>query len=584
MANVMEMRNIKNKPSYNGFDQSTSRLFTARAGEIMPVFCRLVLPGEKVELYPNHFTRTQPLNTAAYTRVTEQVNFFKVRLQHLHNIFDTYITSMFDNQQVASTISTSSTLSAESPYFTQYDLANFIYQLSVSKRTDELGYPLAPRVAKLLQYLGYGDFTSFVSNAPSSSVPSRRLSPFPILAYQKVYFDYFRYQQWENSSPWCFNINWANFGQSLGISSLLSNNNFSDCIFTPRYANFKKDYFLGVLPSPQYGDSSVIPVVSSSTPSFVDVLKSGTVNSWPTSGTPVVGSVIPSQLGNSIRSIVSNPSIISLRKAEAIQKLREIQQSGDQDYKAQIEKIFGVSVPDNESDLCEWLGGYDSNIDISEVVNTTFDNGQADVPALIKGKGTSSSQGKISFTSRDFSIIIGVYTAVPKLYYDLDVAKPTNTLVHIDDYPNPVIDRIGMQSMLWADVLGYGNDDWTAGGSNRGPGDTYGYATRYFAFKTAYDEVLGAFKSSANTSLQSWVTPFSDFLSRINSHGTNYLMFKVDPAILNPIFTAQIKPGSSFTSTPQSMLQYYNEEQFLVNMSIGDASVKPLDYDGLPYN
>ena len=62
MANIMEMKSIRNKSSRNGFDLSFKRNFTAKTGELLPIMCKEVIPGDT-------FTRTMPVNTAAYARV-----------------------------------------------------------------------------------------------------------------------------------------------------------------------------------------------------------------------------------------------------------------------------------------------------------------------------------------------------------------------------------------------------------------------------------------------------------------------------------------------------------------------------------
>ena len=47
MANIMEMKSIRNKPSRNGFDLSFKRNFTAKTGELLPIMCKEVIPGDK---------------------------------------------------------------------------------------------------------------------------------------------------------------------------------------------------------------------------------------------------------------------------------------------------------------------------------------------------------------------------------------------------------------------------------------------------------------------------------------------------------------------------------------------------------
>ena len=69
MANIMSLKSLKNKTSRNGFDLSSKRNFTAKAGELLPARCWEILPGDSWSIDLKSFTRTQPLNTAAFARM-----------------------------------------------------------------------------------------------------------------------------------------------------------------------------------------------------------------------------------------------------------------------------------------------------------------------------------------------------------------------------------------------------------------------------------------------------------------------------------------------------------------------------------
>lgn len=76
MANIMSLKTLRNKPSRNGFDLSFKKNFTAKVGELLPVMCKEVLPGDSFKINLKAFTRTQPINTAAYARMKEYYDFF----------------------------------------------------------------------------------------------------------------------------------------------------------------------------------------------------------------------------------------------------------------------------------------------------------------------------------------------------------------------------------------------------------------------------------------------------------------------------------------------------------------------------
>lgn len=75
MANIMSLKSLRNKTSRNGFDLSTKRNFTSKAGELLPVLCMEILPDDNFKIDLKSFTRTQPINTAAFARMREYYDF-----------------------------------------------------------------------------------------------------------------------------------------------------------------------------------------------------------------------------------------------------------------------------------------------------------------------------------------------------------------------------------------------------------------------------------------------------------------------------------------------------------------------------
>ena len=82
---------------------------------------------------------------------------------------------------------------------------------------------------------------------------------FGLLAYQKIYSDFYRDSQWERISPSTFNVDYMNGSQMLvnfASESFFKNYNFFDL----RYCNWQKDLFHGVLPHQQYGETAVASI------------------------------------------------------------------------------------------------------------------------------------------------------------------------------------------------------------------------------------------------------------------------------------------------------------------------------------
>lgn len=592
MSNVMSLKSLSNKVSRNGFDLSFKNAFTAKAGELLPIMCKEVIPGDKFKIRGDSFTRTQPVMSAAYVRMREYYDVYFVPYRLLWNRFPTFFTNMPDYHQAAS-IKDSVVVGDQHPFFTSNDIVGFSGYLSniakdAKNSVNFFGFKRHILSQKLLSYLNYGDFgTSGVFEYPDTV-----LNPFPLLAYQKICQDYFRDDQWQSSEPWRYNVDYILNTSDLHIpvSSIPFDKN---TMFDLNYCNFSKDYFMGMLPKAQYGEESFVPLtkgafnlysvpraVSGSTDnSFLatgeTVLIDGVAVNKPffaKTDKPSSPMIRPQWFMDSFGSS-NSVSILALRQAEAMQKWREIAQSGRQDYQTQMQKHFGVTPSSHMSNHCRYLGGWSSNLDINAVVNQnlTGDN-QAD----IQGVGTMANHGNIDFEAKEHGILMCIYHCMPLLDWSYSGVDRFNLKTNFTDYAIPEFDAIGMQQLHNAEMFFGYIDEGVSDPSDYVFNDVeMGYVPRYAEYKTSFDQIHGAFKSS----LVSWVSPVtSKYVSaymksvkeKYGKHLFTYEFFKVNPAILDNIFGVN---ASADTDT----------DQFLVNSFFDIKCVRNLDYNGLPY-
>ena len=142
MANkVLGMHRLKNKVNRNAFDLSHRHMFTAQVGELLPVFTQWVNPNETFKIGYNGKTRTAALNTDAFTRIRENIQYFFVPFQSLWKYFEQQVINMTkgDAGQNISKFASSSTeaspTSTSLPYISYVDLAgwlNDIFQHALS--------------------------------------------------------------------------------------------------------------------------------------------------------------------------------------------------------------------------------------------------------------------------------------------------------------------------------------------------------------------------------------------------------------------------------------------------------------------
>lgn len=198
MANkVLGMHRLKNKVNRNAFDLSHRHMFTAQVGELLPVFTQWVNPNETFKIGYNGKTRTAALNTDAFTRIRENIQYYFVPFQSLWKYFEQQVNNMTKGDagqnisKFASSSTDASSVSTSLPYISYIDLGKWLDTMyshlldvldgymsqsnrsaqgfkdyvSTSSASSDIfvcdGYRLC-RAAKLLMALGYGNFSNVI--------------------------------------------------------------------------------------------------------------------------------------------------------------------------------------------------------------------------------------------------------------------------------------------------------------------------------------------------------------------------------------------------------------------------------------
>lgn len=602
MANLFSYGSVKNKPARSGFDWSEHFSFTAKAGELLPVYWKMLLPGTKVNLNLSSFTRTMPVNTAAYTRVKEYYDWYFVPLRLINKSIGQALVQMQDQPVQATSIVANKSVTLDLPWTnaaTMFTLLNYA-NVTLKDKYNLNGFLKAATSAKLLRYLRYGNcyYTSkpvevgknknfgLSSKDDFNLLAAKNVSfnVLPLAAYQKIYCDWFRFEQWENACPYTYNFDYYNGGNvfadiTANPEDFWSNGN----ILSLRYANYNKDLFMGVMPSAQFGSVATVNVSNFSSSNLSAPLRnlsnvgSITASNNAASGSPLIlRSSLNTSAGDGFGILTSNVfsalsasfDILSFRVAEATQKWKEVTQCAKQGYKEQLEAHFNVKLSEALSDHCRYIGGTSSGVTISEVLNTNLESAAAD----IKGKGVGGSFGSETFETNEHGILMCIYHAVPVLDYlrsgqDLQLLSTLAT-----DIPIPEFDHIGMEALPIEALFNEQSTEATALMNNI---PVLGYSPRYIAYKTSVDWVSGAFE----TTLDSWVAPLTvnEQITKLlfnpdsgSIYSMNYGFFKVTPRVLDPIFV-------------QECTDTWDSDQFLVNVSFNVKPVQNLDYNGMPY-
>lgn len=648
-SNIMGLHGLKNKTSRNSFDLSHRNLFTAKVGELLPCFVQEVNPGDSIKLDSSYFTRTAPLQTAAFTRLRENVQYFFVPYQCLWKYFEGQVKNMTKNanggdvSQIAKSPFANAKVSTEMPYISYSALHSYVNTLvngnnPVSPTPEqELGnhtyingcYRFA-ETAKLLQMLGYGNFNQqFEKPHVSDSLhlenvkKSPALSVFRLLAYQKICNDFYIYRQWQPYNASLCNIDYITpdspsmdlspqFTSQLVPGRDLDRLNMLDM----RFSNLPLDYFNGVLPTPQYGEESVVnldlgkasgtatlsgttgaPSVTYSSNSYTKLydpitkLVKPNVSNFTTDGNGVLNtldskgktsvslSLTPHTHSVSGSASISTDlsgslSVLALRQATALQKYKEIQLANDPDFESQIEAHFGIK-PKHDMHKSRFIGGASSMIDINPVVNQNLGSGSSlSNEAVTKAAPTGQGGSNFKFTADTYGVVIGIYRCTPVLDYEHVGIDRTLLKTDAADFVIPELDSIGMQQTFNCELYAPPS---VVQGSNPPDYDmssTYGYAPRYAEYKTSFDRFNGAFGSS----LKSWVTGLNSLALKLDRywsddrfHISTPQLFVCRPDIVKNIFLIQSYHNS-------------NDDNLYVGMVNMCYATRNLSRYGLPYS
>lgn len=527
----------------NAFDLSFTSKFTASVGMLLPCFCKEVNPNEHFRINPEMFLRTVPLNSAAYVRLKQYCEFYFVPTRLLWRSFPQFIAGT--SNQFSTAISDGSTFSS----VPTWDFNSMLRLLSTDGN-DACGYPFKYGAVRLLDLLGYGVNVSNVDSliAANTAKPFKfKVSPFRMLAYQKIYSDFYRNTLYESIDVENFNVD------NTSSSSSIANQTAS--MMYLRYRDWKKDYFNAVSPSFQSSDF----MSSSFTP-----ISFGPVGS--TTAEPYTVTDINSFQGGVYVKDRTNLVVSNLRSAFALDKLYRLMVSAkDGSYSEQMKVRFGVDAPDDDW-KSTFIGAIDAPVTIGDVTTTSDTYNETDnsgsIPGTLYGNGWSQSQGSIDFTSKEHGIIMGIFSILPECDYQSDQIDAFNTKLKREDFFVPEFADLGKQPTPIYQFKFNKDTDMSK---------VLGWNLRYSEYKTSLDMVHGVFNSDdkfQNQSYNAWVAPRNQILAQY-SDGATVSFFKALPSVLNQVMVQQ------YDGTEQT-------DQFLVNASFNVQAIRPMSIYGEP--
>ena len=611
MANKNVMRAFNTPKADSGtrnvFDLSQRHIFSAKAGQIIPVCMVDTVPGDKFELDLMNIARTMPLNTAAFARVKQNFDFVFVPYRVLWSRFNEFIAQRNDPRSALYGTTSMDNPNMTPSYVPNISLSDLYTAAFNTDARDMHGFWKRKNALRLLEMCGYGDFQHNSENYDSTA----KVNVWHLLAYQKACCQFFRDSVHDPlEDAYAFNVDDIQ-GTSVANSNIKSVRSYDDIrkMLELRYRPWKKDIVTGTMPTMQYGAVSAIPlsqdlvgtavidnaqfsnfsgttnILGSSggngvafSPSNVASGSSGYIDIRNTSSTaiPNTDTFLFRSVHNHPDSSVTLPAnttlfdVIALRKAEAVQKWKERTLRAGFHTDAQFMAHYGVS-PDEDGRWCaDFIGSYDSYINIDEVVttaNNTPGTGSSDINNSvgdIAGKGIGVTQGsKLHFETNQFGVLMCLYSLVPECDYSSYGLEQNNTLIERFDYFTSEYENLGLQAVPQSIY-------------NQFSGSTtqvIGYGPRYWNYKSALDKVHGEFNyrregTADSGTLYDWAIPRRDLTD--NNNLPTLGAYYINPHVLDSIFAVEANDNES-------------TDQFIVNAYFDIKAIRPMSVIGLPY-
>lgn len=515
-----------NRPR-NAFDLSQRHLFTAHAGMLLPVLSLDLLPHDHVEINASDFMRTMPMNTAAYVSMRGVYEFFFVPYHQLYPQFDQMITGMTDYHSRAikdlmgGVIKGIPCMNLQDSFQTitseeggDFDIVNFDTTYGSLRLLDLLGYG---RVKKC-----NGTFY-FSDNAVRRPHFDYNVSLFRLAAYQKIYQDFYRNTQYE-----FFEINTFSLDKYKGLvdSRIILDNH----MFELRYRNAQQDYMSNVRPS-QLFSSNISNDMFKSLPMGMAIARDEINISGGNSA-----------IGVDVHSFVDTANTFlntsSIRSAFAIDKLLRVTTQAGKTFQDQMRAHYGVEIPESRDGKVHYIGGFDSDIQLSDVTQTSGTTSSSAETAGYLGKltskGTGSGSGRIVYDAKEHGVLMCIYSLIPMAAYDSTRIDPMNLKINRFDFFTPEFENLGLQPLLIKTISSFTGDEHA--------NDVLGWQPRYSEYKTALDINHGQF--SYNDALSYYTS--ARFRQDEDFPISKTEIFKVNPRWLDSVFTTKFN-GTELT-------------------------------------
>lgn len=461
MANIYDKVPVKVQRK-SGFDKSFQNLFTGKVGTIIPILTDELIPNSTVRLRMAITTQLPPLASDTFMRVKQKYAAFFVPTRILVPRYEDWLAGQYN---------TTTGAKVTLPVF------------AFNPETDKAAYGNG----SLLDYLGYK-----CSETKFTELQSRVVSALPMLAYHKIWNDWFRNSLVQRDifnravgSPLAYNpstssilvpVNTANNRYCFTYNATSDETTAGGSAFADdvqitslRQANFGSDLFTSCTPQPQNGQAQAV--------SFQTVNSNGKF------------------------------TISALRAANSMQQFLERNNLAGNRLVDYVKAQYGANLNDAIAQRPVLLGSgsfdvyskgiYQTNAEMSQPETSVEVNTNNPFKSVASKYGSAYVDGNDlvidGFTAQEPGYLMVVTWLSPKVTYSTGIDPILTRYTAVDsqsDMANPILQNVGNEP-IYAKQL---SSDDAITNSNA----VFGYNERYANWKDKMDEVHGLLRDNAS--------------------------------------------------------------------------------------
>lgn len=459
------------RPGRSVFDLSYEKKFDFDFGQLIPVCCEEMVPGDTFKFGNEIVINFQPLLAPVLHEINVYVHYFFVPTRLIFDGWEDFITRGIDGNnatllprlQISSSIPRDVQCGPYSPY-------------------DYFGFPLMK-----------DDSNQFF--VPGSGDPLQPSYFFRPLAF-----------------PWrCMNLVWNEYYRDETLQIERDLDDLSLC-----YRNWSKDYFTSALPWQQRGTAPALPISGNLDVLFenggiglysADSISSEVISNDGVNQFVYTGQRDPEAANNGLFTRVSDLNgkasvdlsdaltfdVSDLRLAFQLQKFMERAARGGVRYTEFLTSFFGVAPSDARLQRPEYLGGSKSPIMVSQVTSSA-ETSEAPL-AKLAGKGLTADKNYIGkYTASEFGYLCGYMSAMPKPSYQQGVDRKWLRATFADFY-FPQFAHLSEQPVTEEQIYAQPGSSTTSGIGN----DTiFGYQAAYNEMRMNQNMVCGSLRDTLN--------------------------------------------------------------------------------------